>query len=76
MTNCYPALATMLGVVLGEEFRLKARHAEPYPAKYKITSDGLMYCYQRSVSWSNVGTNLMQTRIFCALLRGDVEVVK
>ena len=76
MTNCYPALATMLGVELGKEFRLKARHAEPYPAKYQITTEGMLYCYPRSLSWSNVGTNLMQTRIFCALLRGDVEVVK
>lgn len=40
MTNCYPALATMLGVVLGKEFRLKARHSEPYLLNIKSPATG------------------------------------
>ena len=77
MNNCYPALAAMLGVKLGEEFRLKPRYAELYPDKYCITEDGVMYYHpQWFHGWSNIRTNLMQMRIFCALLHSDVEVVK
>lgn len=76
MSSLYPVIAKKLDLPLGKVFRLKAMHGEPYPAQYCFGGRDFVWRRDASWDWSSVTTSVQQMRILCALLRGDVEVVK
>lgn len=76
MISLYPIIAKQLALPLDKVFRLKPIHGEPYPAQYCFCSHDLVWRRNASWDWSSVTTSVQQMRILCALLRGDVEVVK
>ncbi len=47
-----------------------------YPAQYRFIVDDLEYRPSQCCHWSSIGNQSMQMRIFLALLRGSVEVIK
>lgn len=76
MISLYPVIAKQLALPLGVVFRLKPMHGEPYPAQYCFGGHDFVWRRNASWDWSSVTTSVQQMRILCALLRGDVEVVK
>ena len=46
------------------------------PAQYRFSADDLEYRPSQCCHWSSIGNQSMQMRIFLALLRGGVEVIK
>ena len=66
--NLIPQIAKMLGVELGEEFKVKDEDA----LTYRFTDDGLKVTYDGGVEISNISTN----SAFVALVDGQDEVVK
>lgn len=76
MINLYPVIAEKLHVSVGKEFKLKPKHGGAYPAQYRFSSDDLEYRPSQCCHWSSITNQPMQMRIFLALLRGGVEVIK
>jgi hypothetical protein len=76
MISLYPVIAKQLALQLDKVFRLKPMHGEPYPAQYCLWDRDFVWRRDASWDWSSVTTSVQQMRILCALLRGDVEVVK
>lgn len=68
MANLIPQIAQMLGVEVGEEFKIKGEDA----LTYRFTDDGLKVTYDGGVEISNISTN----SAFVALVEGQDEVVK
>ena len=66
--NLIPEIAHMLGVELGEEFKIKDEDA----LTYRFTDDGLKVTYDGGIEISNISTN----SAFVALVEGQDEVVK
>lgn len=66
--NLIPEIARMLGVELGEEFKVKGEDA----LTYRFTDDGLKVTYDGGIEISNISTN----SAFVALVEGQDEVVK
>lgn len=64
--NLIPEIAKMLGVELGEEFKIKGREG----AIYRFDADGLkvIYSYQKRLTFANM--------MLSSLLAGKVEIVK
>lgn len=67
--NLIPQIAEMLGVALGEEFKVKG---DDYELTYIFTDDGLKITYAGGIEISQVSTN----SAFVALVMGEEEVVK
>lgn len=76
MINLYPVIAEKLHVPVGKEFKLKPKRGGVYPAQYRFIVDDLEYRPSQCCHWSSIGNQSMQMRIFLALLRGSVEVIK
>ena len=68
MANLIPQIAQMLGVEVGEEFKIKGEDA----LTYRFTDDGLKVTYDGGVEISNISTN----SAFVNLVDGQDEVVK
>lgn len=68
MANLIPKIAELLGVALGEEFKIKGHKG----LTYKFDNNELMFTYDKKSS--NVSTTAHAT--FLALLRGETEIVK
>lgn len=66
--NLIPEIAKMLGVELGEEFKIKGHKG----LTYKFDNNELMFTYDKKSS--NVSTTAHAT--FLALLRGETEIIK
>lgn len=66
--NLIPEIAKMLGVAVGEEFKIKGHKG----LTYKFDNNELMFTYDKKSS--NVSTTAHAT--FLALLRGETEIVK
>ena len=66
--NLIPEIAKMLGVELGEVFKIKDEDA----LTYRFTDDGLKVTYDGGIEISNISTN----SAFVALVEGQDEVVK
>ena len=66
--NLIPEICKMLGVELGEEFKIKDEDA----LTYRFTDDGLKVTYDGGIEISNISTN----SAFVALVEGQDEVVK
>lgn len=66
--NLIPEIAKMLGVELGEAFKVKDEDA----LTYRFTDDGLKITYDGGVEISNISTN----SAFVNLVDGQDEVVK
>lgn len=66
--NLIPQIAEMLGVEIGEEFKVKDEDA----LTYRFTDDELKVTYDGGVEVSNISTN----SAFVALVEGQDEVVK
>lgn len=70
--NLIPEIARMLGVKLGEEFKIKDKHGEFVSDKtYKFSENALMYFHQDD----NIYRIVSRTTL-CSLLNGNYEVVK
>lgn len=70
--NLIPGIARMLGVKLGEEFKIKDKHGEFVSDKtYKFSENALMYFHQDD----NIYRIVSRTTL-CSLLNGNYEVVK
>lgn len=67
--NLMPQIAEMLGVALGEEFKVKG---DDYELTYIFTDDGLKITYAGGIEISQVSTN----SAFVALVMGEDEIVK
>lgn len=67
--NLIPQIAEMLGVALGEEFKVKG---DDYELTYIFTDDGLKITYAGGIEISQVSTN----SAFVALVMGEDEIVK
>lgn len=67
--NLIPQIAEMLGVALGEEFKVKG---DDYELTYIFTDDGLKITYAGGIEISQVSTN----SAFVALVIGEDEIVK
>lgn len=67
--NLIPQIAEMLGVALGEEFKVKG---DDYELSYIFTDDGLKITYAGGIEISQVSTN----SAFVALVNGTDEIVK
>ena len=67
--NLIPEIAKMLGVELGEEFKIKG---EDELMTYRFNSDGLQVTYGDGIEIPYISTNLA----FVALLNGTDEIVK
>lgn len=76
MINLYPVIAETLHVSVGKAFKLKPKHGGAYPAQYRFSADDLEYRPSQCCHWSSISNQPMQMRIFLALLRGGVEVIK
>lgn len=68
MANLIPQIAKMLGVKLGEEFKIKG-HEE---LTYRFASDRLQLTYDNNIELSDLATKVA----FVALLNGKDEIVK
>lgn len=66
--NLIPEIAHMLGVEIGEEFKVKGEDA----LTYRFTDDELKVTYDGGVEISNISTN----SAFVALVDGQDEIVK
>lgn len=66
--NLIPEIAKMLGVAVGEEFKIKGHKG----LTYKFDNNELMFTYDKKSS--NVSTTAHAT--FLALLRGECEIIK
>lgn len=66
--NLIPEIARMLGVEVGEEFKIKG-HEE---LTYRFTSDGLKLTYDNNIELSDIAAKVA----FVALLNGKDEIVK
>lgn len=66
--NLIPQIAHMLGVELGEEFKIKG-HEE---LMYRFTSDRLQLTYDNNIELSDLAAKVA----FVALLNGKDEIVK
>ena len=66
--NLIPEICKMLGVELGEAFKVKDEDA----LTYRFTDDGLKVTYDGGVEIANISTN----SAFVALVEGQDEVVK
>ena len=66
--NLIPKIAKLLGVEVGEEFKVKDEDG----LTYRFTDDGLKITYNGGVEISNISTN----SAFVALVEGEDEVVK
>ena len=72
--NLIPEIAKMLGVELGEEFKLKDNHDNSSSNEtYKFSKEALLYKYQDNDADAYC---LASSITLCSLLTGDVEVVK
>lgn len=69
MANLIPQIAHMLGVALGEAFKIKG---EDELMTYSFTDDGLRVTYGSDIELSQISTN----SAFIALLNGKDEIVK
>ena len=67
--NLIPQIAEMLGVALGEEFKVKG---DDYELSCIFTDDGLKITYAGGIEISQVSTN----SAFVALVMGKDEIVK
>lgn len=67
--NLIPEIAKMLGVELGEEFKIKG---EDELMTYRFNSDGLQVTYGDGIELSYISTN----SAFVALVNGTDEIVK
>lgn len=68
MANLIPQIAQMLGVEIGEEFKIKGYDE----LTYSFTDDGLRVTYGSDIEISQISTN----SAFVALLNGKDEIVK
>ena len=66
--NLIPEIAKLLGVEVGEEFKVKDEDG----LTYRFTDDGLKITYNGGVEISNISTN----SAFVALVMGKDEIVK
>lgn len=66
--NLIPEIAQMLGVELGEEFKIKGREE----LTYRFASDGLKLTYDNNIELSDIAAKVA----FVALLTGKDEIVK
>lgn len=66
--NLIPEICKMLGVELGEEFKIKG-HEE---LTYRFASDGLKLTYDNNIELSDIAAKVA----FVALLNGKDEIVK
>lgn len=66
--NLLPEIAKMLGVELGEEFKVEGRKE----LTYRFVSAGLKLTYDNSVELSEIATNIA----FVALVKGEEEIIK
>lgn len=70
--NLITQIAQMLGVAIGEEFKIKDKHGEFVSDKtYKFSENALMYFHQDD----NIYRIVSRTTL-CSLLNGNYEVVK
>mgnify|MGYP004592640703 CR=1 FL=1 len=70
--NLIPKIAEMLGVELGEEFKIKDKHGEFVSDKtYEFSENTLIYFHQDD----NIYRIVSRTTL-CSLLNGNYEVVK
>lgn len=76
MNSLYSVIAEKLHVSVGKEFKLKPKRGGVYPAQYRFSADDLEYRPSQCCHWSSITNQPMQMRIFLALLRGGVEVIK
>lgn len=67
--NLIPEICKMLGVELGEEFKIKG---EDELMTYRFNSDGLQVTYGDGIEIPYISTNLA----FVALVKGQDEIVK
>ncbi len=67
--NLIPEIAQMLGVELGEKFKIKG---ENELMTYSFNSDGLQVTYGDGIEIPYLSTNLA----LVALVKGDVEIIK
>lgn len=67
--NLIPEIAQMLGVELGEEFKVKG---EDELMTYRFNSDGLQVTYDNNIEFSDIAAKVA----FVALLTGKDEIVK
>lgn len=71
--NLIPQIAKILGVELGEEFKIKDKHGESVSDKtYKFSENALMYFHQED---DNIYRIVSRTTL-CSLLNGNYEIVK
>lgn len=70
--NLIPQIAQMLGVAIGEEFKIKDKHGEFVSDKtYKFSENDLMYFHQDD----NIYRIVSRTTL-CSLLNSNYKVVK
>ncbi len=67
--NLIPQIAHMLGVELGEEFKIKG---EDELMTYRFNSDGLQVTYDDGIEIPYISTNLA----LVALVKGEEEIIK
>lgn len=67
--NLIPQIAQMLGVELGEEFKIKG---EDELMTYRFNSDGLQVTYDDGIEIPYISTNLA----LVALVKGEEEIIK
>ena len=71
--NLIPQIAQMLGVAIGEEFKIKDKHSEFVSDKtYKFSENALMYFHQED---GNICRIVADSMTLCSLLNGYLEVV-
>lgn len=71
--NLIPEIIQMLGVAIGEEFKIKDKHGEFVSDKtYKFSENALMYFHQED---DNIYRIVSRTTL-CSLLNGNYEIVK
>ena len=68
MISLYPVIAGKL--------HIPPKRGGVYPAQYRFIADDLEYRPSQCCYWVSIGNQPMQMRIFLALLRGGVEVIK
>lgn len=67
--NLIPEIARMLGVEIGEEFKIKG---EDELMTYRFNSDGLQVTYDDGIEIPYISTNLA----LVALVKGEEEIIK
>lgn len=67
--NLIPQIAQMLGLQLGEEFKIKG---EDKLMTYRFNSDGLQVTYDDGIEIPYISTNLA----LVALVKGEEEIIK